>query len=277
MPQHRGDAMPLNINCFLLSLVIILASALSINAEDTKQQTLTILTENAGEGNYITKDGSLSGHNVEIVREIMKRLGQNQMIEPVPWARGYYMAQNDPDTMLFSTSRIPERENLFKWAGPLHISKFTFYARKDFQTQINNIEDAKKVTAIGCIADDVRQKLLINKGFKNLDPYFGLQANIQNVKKLLAGRIDLWIASPKELITTTAEIGVNPSEIKEMLVLSKYYAYMAFSKKTSDETVAKWQKTLDGIKADGTYAQIMSKYFTGNVSMTFDRPGPAKE
>lgn len=250
--------MPEKIYRLFLALMITLVFAASLNAEDSKQQTLTILTENAGEANYIAKDGGLTGHNVEIVMEIMKRIGLNQEIEPVPWARGYHMALNDPDTMLFTTSRIPERENLFKWAGPLNISKYTFYARKNFQTPIRNLEDAKKVGAIGCIAGDVREKLLLNKGFKNLDPYFGLQANVQNLKKLMADRIDLWIASPKEVITTTALIDVNTNEIKEVLLLSQYYTYMAFSKKTSDETVAKWQKILDEIKTDGTYSRIMS-------------------
>lgn len=255
----------------------MLLSVDSLHAQDSTPQPLTILTENAGESNFVAKDGSLGGHNVEIVREIMRRLGQNHPIEPVPWARGFHMALHDPHTMLFTTARIPEREGLFKWVGPLHISRFTFYARKDDQHPIKSLEDAKEVTAIGCIAGDVREKLLLNKGFKNTVPYFGMHANTQNLKKLMAGRLDLWISSPKDALTTLANTGVNPSEIKEVLTLSQHYEYMAFSKETSDETVATWQKTLDEIKADGTYKKIMSKYSTGPVSMTFQRPAPATE
>lgn len=255
----------------------MLLSVGTLHAQDSTPQKLTILTENAGESNYVAKDGSLAGHNVEIVREILKRLGQNHPIEAVPWARGYHMVLNDPDTMLFTTARIPEREDLFKWVGPLQISKFIFYARKKDKRPIKSLEEAKRVTAIGCIAGDVREKLLLNHGFKNIVPYFGMQPNAQNLKKLMAGRLDLWISSPKDLRTTLANTGVNPSEIKEVLTLSLHYEYIAFSKTTSDETVVAWQKTLDEVKADGTYERIMSKYATGPVSMTFERPRPATD
>lgn len=246
-------------------------------AQEKGQPRLTILTENIGESNYLDEKGELKGHSVEIVKEILKRLGENPPIELMPWARGYYMTKTGKDTVLFSTTRTPEREKIFKWAGPLHISKHVFYAKKDFNKPINSIEDAKMVDAIGCIADDVRHSRLVKLGFTNIDPYYGVNANAQNLKKLMAGRIDLWISSYKDAIITSSQAGIPMSEIKEVLVLAKAYNYIAFSKDVSDETVAKWQKTLDEIKADGTYAKIMSRYPTGSASITFDRPGPVDE
>lgn len=258
----------------LISLFILISCPGQALAEITK---LTILTENSGEDNYVAKDGSVAGHNVEIVREIMKRLGTIYEIEAVPWARGYYMALNDPNTMLFSTTRIHDRENLFKWVGPLHVSRYSFYARSDYPREIKSIDDAKEVAAIGCIAEDVRHKILLKKGFKNLDPYFGMNANSQNLKKLLAGRIDLWIASPKEYTETARQLGIDHPELKEVFTVSSYYNYIAFSTKTHDEIVIKWQEALDKIKADGTYEKIMSKYSTGPSSITFDKPVPLKD
>lgn len=67
------------------------------------------------------------------------------------------------------------------------------------------------------------------------------------------------------------------SELKEVLVLAKAYNYIAFSNDVTDRTVAKWQKTLDDIKADGTYAKIMSKYAAGSASITYEKPEPAVE
>lgn len=260
-----------------LTFLLILVFGTFSNAENAKNSHLTILTENAGESNYLDKSGRLTGHNVEIVKEITKRLGKDYPIETVPWARGFYMAKNNPDIMLFTTARTPEREDLFKWVGPLQTSKYIFYAKKDYNNEIKSLDDAKKVEAIGCIADDVRQKILLNKGFKNLDPYFGLKANAQNLKKLLAGRIDLWASSQGDVNATLSISGTDPSEIKEMFLFFQLYEYMAFSKTTSDETVQKWQKILDDIKSDGTYEKIMSRYATGASSMTFEKPGPAKE
>lgn len=256
-------------------VLCILISAQSWAGEPTHH--LTILTENAGEANHVDGSGKTVGHNVDIVKELMKRTGRSFEIEVVPWARGYLMAQNDPDTALFSTIRTPERDDLFKWVGPLHFIKYILFAKKDYPTAINNLEDARKVVAIGCVAEDIGQKILLKKGFKNLDPYFGTKANIQNMKKLLAGRIDLWFSSKKEVGVVASQLGIDPSELKETIVVAEQFAYIAFSKKTPDAIVERWQKALDDMKNDGTYEKIMTKYPNGSSSMTFERPAPVKE
>lgn len=266
-------------NLSLFNFIIILSIFIHTYAisEELKSQHLFILTENAGEANYLESDGKAHGHNVEIVNEIMKRNGEIFQIEVLPWARAYYMTEHDPNTALFSTIRTTDRENQFKWVGPLHFLKYILYARKDFQKEINSLEDAKKVDAIGCVGEDIGQKLLINKGFKNIDPYFGVKANFQNLKKLMAGRIDLWFSSPKEVSLVASQLGIDPSKLKETIVVARQHAYVAFSLKTPDHIIEKWQKTLDEMKSDGTYERIMLKYPKGKDSITFDKPGPARD
>lgn len=69
--------------------------------------------------------------------------------------------------------------------------KFVLIARKNSHFKFKSIEDAKKVKKIGCYAGDAREKLLISKGFKNLDSLSSERPNQNNLRKLESGRIDL--------------------------------------------------------------------------------------
>ena len=74
---------------------------------------IAVYTENSPPGNYV-EEGRLQGPAVRVVDEILRRLGSSVTIEVVPWARGYHLARTEPNVALFSTSRLPQREKLFK-------------------------------------------------------------------------------------------------------------------------------------------------------------------
>ena len=61
---------------------------------------LTVLTEDLPPLNYID-NGVLVGPSVEIVREIIKRLGTKEQIQVYPWARAYKMALEEKNIVLF--------------------------------------------------------------------------------------------------------------------------------------------------------------------------------
>ena len=79
-----------------------------------------------------------------------------------------------------------DRQNLFKWVGPLATKRDILLARKDSSLSISSLEDAKKVGRIGTLRDDVRGKFLEKQGFTNLEPVSDEQKNAQ---KLAMGRI----------------------------------------------------------------------------------------
>ena len=57
------------------------------------------------------------------------------------------------NTVLFTTARSPEREQLFKWAGPIVSGRFVLLAKVDKNINITAPEDLKKYR-IGAIKDD---------------------------------------------------------------------------------------------------------------------------
>ena len=64
----------------------------------------------------------MQGISVDLLEAVTERMGQTVSRKEVrvePWADGYRAALEGNGTVLFSTARTPERENLFKWAGPI--------------------------------------------------------------------------------------------------------------------------------------------------------------
>ena len=236
---------------FLLFLAVPL-----VFAQTAKSENLTILTENLPPLNYMD-DGELMGPSVEIVQEIQRRIGSTEQIQVYPWARAYKIAIDGKNIILFGMTQTKQRQELFKWVGPLAVKRDILIARKDANIKISSLDDAKKVMRIGTLRDDTREQLLKREGFENLESVSDEQRNAQ---KLAMGRIDLWAYKKPGYITVCRLAGVNPNDLQEVYHLRQIEVSIAFSKKTSDTIVARWNQTFQAMVADGTIKHIQDKW-----------------
>jgi polar amino acid transport system substrate-binding protein len=221
---------------------------------------LAIVTEQSPPLNYTVggdETGEVTGLSTEIVRAIMQKVGVDYPIRVMPWARGYDMAQSGPMVALYSTTRTEARENLFKWVGPLATKRWVFMARKGSGLSVRSLDEAKKVGTIGTYRDDAKEQFLKDQGFVNLDSASNLVANL---KKLMAGRNDLWIVDVDEARALANQEGVDPSELEEVFSVREAHLYIAFSSDVPDELIASWQAAYDELKAAGVVDQITKKY-----------------
>lgn len=102
-------------------ILLLLSFLLSLQAVDIPN--FKIMTENYPPFNMENKDGKLVGIGVEVFTEMLKRVGSSQTkedFELMPWSRAYNIVQTKKNSVLFTTSRTKEREELFKWVGPLN-------------------------------------------------------------------------------------------------------------------------------------------------------------
>jgi polar amino acid transport system substrate-binding protein len=235
---------------------LLMASVFIFSVQPLLSAELTILTENMPPLNYL-KDGVLVGPSVEIVKEIQKRVGSHEQIKVFPWARAYKMALEKENVVLFGMTHTKDREDKFKWIGPLATKRDILVAKKDSGIVINSLEDAKKVKRIGTLRDDTRERLLKSHGFTNLESVSDEQ---KNAKKLAAGRIDLWTYKKPGLKTVCELAGVDCNEFEEVFHLRKIDVSIAFSKKTSDSIVEKWRNAFNEMLNDGTIQRIRNKW-----------------
>lgn len=255
----------------VLLLLLMSAALQPLFPAHVYAQTVTILTENIGFSNYLDENGTLVGFNVDIVEEIQRRLNRNDPIKVVPWSRGIALASSDvPNIALFSTVRSKERDPLFKWVGPLNVLRHVLYAKREFGLDTLTIEQAKEVGTIGCMASGIRVSLLRCFGFENLKEVYAEDAVGMLLKMLEMGRVTLISTSPEELYSASLRTGIRFESVKSVLRFDNFFAYIAFSKKTEDQEVARWQAALDEMKADGTYLHIMQSHGVDPGMMAFD-------
>lgn len=234
----------------LVFLVCFFSSVNLVAAADFK-----IMTEEYPPFNY-TDNGNLTGLSTEVIEEVAKRVGHPTDIEVLPWARAYGLIQNKDGLILYSMTRTEAREDLFKWVGPVAPNKWVFFTKKGSGVTLGSLEDAKKIGKIGTYKDDAAESFLKAEGFSNIDSVLNDE---QNVPKLMAGRIDLWIVGELQGIYKAKKKGVS-DQLEKVLDVKDTQLYIAFSKNTDDAVIAKWQEALDAMKADGSYDAIMKKY-----------------
>jgi len=238
------------------TILILIMAVVTFAVHPAGSAELTILTENLPPLNYV-KDGVLMGSSVEIVQEIQRRIGSNEPIQVFPWARAYRLALEEANVVLFGMTYTKDRHDKFKWVGPLAKKRDILVAKKESSIKIKTLEDAKKVQRIGTLRDDTREMLLKQHGFTNL---YSVSDEQKNAKKLVLGRIDLWAYKIPGVKKVCELAGVDSNELEEVFHLREINLMIAFSKKTPDIIVKKWQNAFDEMIADGTLESIQRKW-----------------
>lgn len=221
-------------------------------------ESYQILTENLVPWSYV-EQGKVKGFSVDIVREIQKIVGNRDTIQVTPWARAYSMIQKNPRTILFSTTRSPERENLFKWVGPLMQDSLFFYSYGSKKQSIQTIKDAQNVEMVLVARGYVDAQILQAHGLTNL---FYTDSPDQTFRMLIGDRAPLMSYATSILPGALKKYHIDPSKVTRYPPkIFDLNLYIAFSKDTPDSEIKAWQKALDTLKKRGTYAKIAQNYF----------------
>lgn len=177
----------------------------------------------------------------ERVGQIALRAGVRYTLQQYPWKRAFAMALEQPNGCVYATSRTPEREALFKWAGPFHENEWILAGLAGRDYGIKTLADARKYR-IGTYNGDARHEYLSARGF-NVDP---AQTDIVNAQKLLMGRIDLWASAlPKGAL---ADFSAHlPDNIVPVLSFRTVGLYMACNRNVPDAVVARMSSAMQAL------------------------------
>ena len=222
---------------------------------------LKILTEENPPLNFL-KDGEVTGLATEVAREIARRTGTVDNIQLVDWHEGYQALLEQPDVALYSTVMNRQRKPLAQWVGPVVSVETNLYALKDADIRIANLEDAKNADSIATVVDYYSEQLLKAEGFANTR---SVPDRVASVRHLLNGEVQLVASANTELPAALEKAGASMHDVKNVFTLSTDLAYIAFSKGTSPELVARWQSALDDMKRDGTFARIYARWLPGEM------------
>jgi polar amino acid transport system substrate-binding protein len=249
----------------LKRLLLALASASLLlvsgaQAAENPATDLVLLTENfppynmARNGKNFAQDENINGIAVDIVREMFKRANITYSLTlRFPWERIYKIALEKPGYGVFVMARLPDREKLFKWIGPIGPDDWIMLAKADSKISLDSLDDARKYK-IGAYKGDAIAETLAKQGMKPLV----VLRDQDNARKLVSGQIDLWATGDPAGRYLARQEGVTG--LKTVLRFNSAELYLALNKNVPDEIVDKLQRALDQLRAEGVVDDILSRY-----------------
>lgn len=244
---------------FVLCMVLIPSMSLGLEVPEGIQ----IITEEYAPLNYY-ENGTLKGISVDLMEMILQKMGSSinrSSFQVLPWYQGYNNTQNIPNTVLFSTGRLPEREDLFLWAGPIMTDRQVLFIMQDFNpSELKNLSSIK----VAAVRDDRGVHFALDAG--------AVKENIIEVPKareainlLINGTAQAFAygeTAGEHVISQYAEESSKIIVGKEIGVIVDYYA---FNKNTSGDFVREFNETLQNLKNStngeiSEYEKIVSRY-----------------
>lgn len=194
------------------------------------------------------EDGIPRGITVDILKDIFSRYNIDVPDDHFTfgtWEDVYQKTLTENNTMLCILARSPEREELFRWAGPVDKMSNVIFCNRDKVDQLQNLSPAEM--KIGAIRDDIATTALINAGGTDIVYESEPQELINMLQK---NEIDGWAYASmpgKQLIQKYA---ADPDSIVPVHHLATYDYYYAFNLNTPAPIVQAFQDMLDIIRTD---------------------------
>lgn len=218
---------------------------------------LSYLTEQYYPFNY-TEDGEYKGLSVDLLRLTWKELGEPpHPIQIMPWARAYDRACNVSNTVLFSMARIPQREDLSRWVGPIASTRFVLIAKKSSHIRLSDMDEAEGYR-IGTVRDDVADALLRIHADRN--KIEAVADMLHNIRKLTDDRLDMVAYEESAWSKIVQKYGLSPDDYETVCVVRETPVYYAFHPDVSPILVRSFQAALDRVKATAQYREMLSTY-----------------
>ncbi|OLS61193.1 substrate-binding periplasmic protein [Pseudomonas putida] len=234
---------------------------LTLTTAAQASEPLVLLTENfppynmSRDGKSFAHDADIDGIAADLVREMFHRADiPYSMTLRFPWTRVYQQAKDTPNHGVFVLARLPDREKLFKWVGPLGPDDWVLLAPAGSRVQLDNLQQAKGLR-IGAYKGDAIAENLQQQGLK---PVLVLRDQ-DNAKKLSNGEIDLWATGDPAGRYLARQIGMTA--FKTVLRFNGTELYLALNPSVPDQVVKRLQDALEQMRQDGfvdaTYARYL--------------------
>ncbi|MBZ9610151.1 substrate-binding periplasmic protein [Rheinheimera maricola] len=217
---------------------------------------LRIITEPAGRGLLTDRRGNVYGMSTQIVKAIQLQVGDSSTIEILPWARAYAIAVSSDNIAMYDTIRTADREDKFKWVGPIKLYSVNLYAQRGVVAANASLADLLQQH----IACETRNTSIVNEllslGFE-IDKNLILSRQSGDCYKMLKlGRADLIAMHGDVTPKRQAELLDTGLDLQPVYPLQNIEMYIAFSKQTDGAVILKWQCALNKLVLQGRFRQL---------------------
>ncbi|MDG6251483.1 transporter substrate-binding domain-containing protein [Methanocalculus sp.] len=247
----------------------------------TVSTDLTFLTENYPPFNYM-EDGEARGILVDLLTAAFEEMGtpiSPDQIQVRLWAYAYDRALSEENTAIFGTIRLPEREDDFKWAGPVISERKVIFAEKGADIAISGPADLNTYR-IGVVQGDAATGILEEIGVDR-DAIYSTGDVEGLIMMMEEDIIDLWCYGDLAGRHFSEVVTGDPDSFEVIYTLDSHDLYYAFNIDTPDSVVDAFQTALDTVRyaPDETgvteYQRIVYRYV--GVSSLVNPPVTAEE
>ncbi|KAA0547490.1 amino acid ABC transporter substrate-binding protein [Bacillus sp. BGMRC 2118] len=263
------------ISMFLLIGLMVVLSACGGNdtkeeGKETKQDLLSSIQEKGEfligtEGTYPPftfhdeKTGELTGFDVEIAREVAKRLGVKPVFQETAWDAMFAGLDAKRFDMIANQVGIREdRLEKYDFSDPYISSAAVLVTQKDNNT-VTSFEDIKGLKAAQSLTSNYAT---IAK--ENGAELVGVEGLFQAIELLNSKRVDVTINDKLSILDFMNE---RPNADIKIVATAEDAAESGLMFRKGNETlVDEVNKALDEMKEDGTYSEISTKWFGEDVS-----------
>ncbi len=211
-------------------------------------------------------DGKISGFDVDLTREALRRTGCTAVFVEMPWARALVELESGRLDILPSSFRNPQREAFAHFSIPSLQSQNVLYVGPKARAayRLHKLDDMvgtqfRLGVQIGVSYGDKFDVLKANPHFKGNQVPVTLRRKAWKMMEM--GRIDGMIADEASAALELRQLGLDASLKPSGVIVSTTTANVAFSKRSvSQQFVASFNKSLRSMFADGEYRKIRSRY-----------------
>lgn len=207
-----------------------------------------------------TQDGVVTGLAVDILVRMWERLGVDKSaadIQSLPWARGYRMALDQPDTCLFSTTVTDTRREQFQFIEPILDANVSVIAARSRNLEAGSVRDLEPYS-IGVVREDIGDQLLQEDGFAGT--YVRTDSARILMRMLHGQRFDGAAYNIRVADWTMLQEGIDPELYEPVLTLQEGHMGYACHRDIDAALIAQLQAALDALIEDGTVDAIIQGY-----------------
>ena len=204
------------------------------------------------------ENGTLKGIHVDIVKAVMKETGIDYKISTYPWARVVRVTDNAEVDFSFPWVGKPQRFEKYLLVGPLHEGRTVFAVQKSSTIKYENLNDISGLT-VGTVRDYSYSTEFDSA--TNFKKDSAAKDNINILKKLTSGRVDMIIGDENVLAAEAKKLGVL-AKIKFLPKALKNALRYATFPKTNKKQAEQFKAGLDKIIASGEYQKILDKHLS---------------
>ncbi|MBU1308948.1 MAG: transporter substrate-binding domain-containing protein [Gammaproteobacteria bacterium] len=253
---------------YIRTLLLIMAASIlpATTAAQSRQEQfppLRLLTEHSPPGMYLDEQGKVAGVTVDLIRILQRRLNEVGEIELLPWARAFELARSQANIALFETARSKDRENLFKWVGPLKLIQTALYGHSSrFAPDVKSAKLNPRLIACDYV-NSQNISFLKSTGFDDTRNLILTSKHGECFNLFTAGKVDLIILNDAAAAKVEANLlAAGNSGLFRVNTLQETELYLAFSRDVSDDRIAAWQQALEQSYRDGTMRQLYQSVYS---------------